>query len=134
MPLLLVAVVVQIILSGGVFVVNGKVGAEQLAWVAPSRWGFAATAATSNYNVIVPGAGVSAVAADSPSPGTLPASGKAVTARQTAAAAKARASGNHAAPARTAASAKVSEDVLTTPEDVLDREDVRCGNARGTPA
>ena len=56
MPLLLVAVVVQIILSGGVFTVNGKVGAEQLAWLAPSRWGFAATAATANYNVIVPSA------------------------------------------------------------------------------
>ena len=114
MPLLLVAVVVQIILSGGVFVVNGKVGAEQLAWVAPSRWGFAATAATSNYNVIVPGVGVSAAAVTSPSPGTPPASGKAVTARQTATSANAHAPGKDAAPARTAASAKASLTARTS--------------------
>ncbi len=69
MPLLLVAVVVQIILSGGVFTVNGKVGAEQLAWLAPSRWGFAATAATANYNVIVPSAGVSAAGSPRARPG-----------------------------------------------------------------
>src|SRR5450755_3009535 len=68
MPLLLVAVVVQIILSGGVFTVNGKVGAEQLAWLAPSRWGFAATASTANYNVIVPSAGVSAAGAGQAGP------------------------------------------------------------------
>ena len=70
MPLLLVAVVVQIILSGGVFTVNGKAGAEQLAWLAPSRWGFAATASTANYNVIVPSAGVSAAGAAQGRPGT----------------------------------------------------------------
>jgi hypothetical protein len=67
---------VQIILSGGVFTVNGKVGAEQLAWLAPSRWGFAATASTANYNVIVPSVGVSAAAAGNAGPGRLPATGK----------------------------------------------------------
>ena len=43
MPLLLVAVVVQIILSGGVFTVNGKVGAEQLAWLADDVKGLSAS-------------------------------------------------------------------------------------------
>ena len=81
MPLLLVAVVVQIILSGGVFTVNGKVGAEQLAWLAPSRWGFAATASTANYNVIVPSAGVSAAGAGQAGPGMLPATGKPAAAK-----------------------------------------------------
>ena len=81
MPLLLVAVVVQIILSGGVFTVNGKVGAEQLAWLAPSRWGFAATAATANYNVIVPSAGVSAAGAGKAGPGRPPATGKPAAAK-----------------------------------------------------
>ena len=76
MPLLLVAVVVQIILSGGVFTVNGKIGAEQLAWLAPSRWGFAATAATANYNVIVPSAGVSAAGSPRARPGQLPGAGR----------------------------------------------------------
>jgi ABC-type multidrug transport system ATPase subunit len=83
MPLLLVAVVVQIILSGGVFTVNGKVGAEQLAWLAPSRWGFAATAATANYNVIVPSAGVSAAGAPAAGPASLAASGKPGSAKVT---------------------------------------------------
>jgi ABC-type multidrug transport system ATPase subunit len=54
MPLLVVAVLVEVVLSGGVFPLNGKVGLEQFSWLSPSRWGFAATAATSNLNQIQP--------------------------------------------------------------------------------
>jgi peptidoglycan/LPS O-acetylase OafA/YrhL len=54
MPLLVVAVLVQVVLSGGVFPLNGKVGLDQLSWLSPSRWGFAATASTSNLNQVAP--------------------------------------------------------------------------------
>jgi ABC transport system ATP-binding/permease protein len=52
MPLLVVGVMFQVILTGGIFPVAGKVGLEQISWVAPSRWGFAAVASTVNLNVI----------------------------------------------------------------------------------
>ncbi len=54
MPLLMVLVVVEVILTGGVFTIAGKVGLEQVAWLSPSRWGFAATAATAKLNKLVP--------------------------------------------------------------------------------
>jgi len=52
MPLLIVAVIFQVVMTGGVFSLAGKAGLEQVAWVSPSRWGFAAMASTSNLNVI----------------------------------------------------------------------------------
>jgi len=52
MPLLIVAVIFQVILTGGVFPLHGQAGVEQIAWLSPSRWGFAATASTANLNVI----------------------------------------------------------------------------------
>ncbi len=61
MPLLLVAVVVEIIFTGTVFALNGKAGLEQIAWLSPSRWGFAAPASTSDLTRIMP-----------PVPGTKP--------------------------------------------------------------
>jgi ABC-type multidrug transport system ATPase subunit len=57
MPLLVLASMVQIILSGGVIALPGKAGLEQLAWITPSRWGFGATAATVNLNRISPPSG-----------------------------------------------------------------------------
>jgi hypothetical protein len=54
MPLLVLAVLVEVVLSGGVFAVNGITGLEQLAWLAPSRWGFAAIASTADLNKIQP--------------------------------------------------------------------------------
>jgi hypothetical protein len=52
MPLVFVLVMIQVITTGGVIAVHGKVGLEQLAWLTPSRWGFAANASTVNLNVI----------------------------------------------------------------------------------
>ncbi len=52
MPLLVVGVMFQVILTGGIFPLAGKVGLEQVAWVSPSRWGFAAVASTVRLNVI----------------------------------------------------------------------------------
>ena len=44
----------QVIFTGGVFALNGKLVLEQLAWLSPSRWGFAATASTVNLTKIAP--------------------------------------------------------------------------------
>jgi ABC-type multidrug transport system ATPase subunit len=55
MPLLVVTVLFQVVLTGGLFALNGTAGIEQIAWLSPSRWGFAATASTVNLNVIIPG-------------------------------------------------------------------------------
>jgi hypothetical protein len=54
MPLLVVAVLVQVVLSGGVFPLNGKAGLEQFSWFSPSRWGFSAAASTTNLNQVAP--------------------------------------------------------------------------------
>ena len=54
MPLLVVVVMFQVVLSGGVFPLNGKVGLEQVAWISPSRWGYAAAGSTSSLNAIIP--------------------------------------------------------------------------------
>ena len=52
MPILVLLTMVQVILSGGVVSLVGKTGLAQLAYVAPSRWGFGAVASTVNLNVI----------------------------------------------------------------------------------
>jgi ABC-type transport system involved in multi-copper enzyme maturation permease subunit len=54
MPLMVVTVLAQVVLSGGVFLINGKTGLNQLSWLTPSRWGFAAAASTSNLNLLQP--------------------------------------------------------------------------------
>ncbi|MGH3233465.1 MAG: ATP-binding cassette domain-containing protein, partial [Streptosporangiaceae bacterium] len=62
MPFLVLLTMVQVILSGGVVSLVGKPGLEQLAYIAPSRWGFGAVASTVNLNVI----GVSAPGSTDP--------------------------------------------------------------------
>jgi hypothetical protein len=57
MPILMVLVVVQVILTGGVFAIASTAGLAEVSWLSPSRWGFAATASTSNLNKIGPPAG-----------------------------------------------------------------------------
>ncbi len=52
MPLVFLLVMVQVVTTGGIFAVHGKLGIEQIAWLTPSRWGFAANAATVNLNLI----------------------------------------------------------------------------------
>jgi ABC transport system ATP-binding/permease protein len=55
-PLLVGIVMVQVVLSGGIFPLHGKVGLDQVSWISPSRWGYAATAATSDLNKVLPAA------------------------------------------------------------------------------
>ena len=52
--LLFISVMLQIVLTGGVIAIAGKVGVEQLAWISPSRWGFGAVASTTNLNLLEP--------------------------------------------------------------------------------
>jgi ABC-type multidrug transport system ATPase subunit/pSer/pThr/pTyr-binding forkhead associated (FHA) protein len=54
MPLLVVAVLVEVVLSGGIIRLNNLTGLEQLSWLSPSRWGFAAAAATVDLNNVTP--------------------------------------------------------------------------------
>jgi hypothetical protein len=73
MPLLVVGVMFQVILTGGIFPLAGKVGLEQVAWASPSRWGFAAVGSTVNMNVIqqpVPPAGAAVLPATRPAAAT----------------------------------------------------------------
>ena len=54
MPLVFLLVMVQVITTGSFIQVHGKPGLEQLAWLTPSRWGFAAGASTVDLNKITP--------------------------------------------------------------------------------
>ncbi|ORA74006.1 ABC transporter ATP-binding protein [Mycobacterium heidelbergense] len=55
MPLLVVAVMSQLVFSGGMIPVTGRVGLDQMSWVTPARWGFAASASTADLTHLVPG-------------------------------------------------------------------------------
>ena len=46
MPMLVVAVMSQLVFSGGMIPVTGRIGLDQLSWITPARWGFAITAST----------------------------------------------------------------------------------------
>lgn len=54
MPMLVIATMTQIVFSGGLIPVTGRAGLEQLSFLFPSRWGFAATAATCDLRKLVP--------------------------------------------------------------------------------
>ena len=62
MPFLVLLTMAQVILSGGVVSLVGKTGLQQLAYIAPARWGFGAVSSTVNLNVI----GVSAPGSTDP--------------------------------------------------------------------
>jgi hypothetical protein len=55
-PPLVVAVMAQLVLCSGVIPVTGRAVLEQVSWLAPARWGYAAAAATVDLKRIVPGA------------------------------------------------------------------------------
>ena len=52
MPLLVLVVMAQLILCGGLFPVRDQVPMGQLSWLSPSRWAYAMGAATVNLNTI----------------------------------------------------------------------------------
>jgi ABC-type multidrug transport system ATPase subunit/pSer/pThr/pTyr-binding forkhead associated (FHA) protein len=55
MPLLVLLIMVQLILCGGLFEVYDRPVLDQLAWLVPSRWGFSMTAATAGIGDITRG-------------------------------------------------------------------------------
>src|ERR1700710_1902052 len=54
MPLLVVAIMSQLVFSGGMIPVTGRVVLDQLSWVTPARWGFASSASTVDLTRLVP--------------------------------------------------------------------------------
>ncbi|WP_369133696.1 ATP-binding cassette domain-containing protein [Modestobacter sp. I12A-02662] len=54
MPLLVLTVMVQLVLAGGLFPLVGRAGLDQLSWLLPSRWGFAMGAATMDLGKVPP--------------------------------------------------------------------------------
>ncbi len=55
MPLLVVAVMSQLVFSGGMIPVTGRLGLDQMSWATPARWGFAASASTVDLIKLEPG-------------------------------------------------------------------------------
>nr|WP_301148406.1 FHA domain-containing protein [Mycobacterium simiae] len=54
MPLFVVAVMAQLVLCGGMVPVTGRLGLDQLSFVTPARWGYAAAASTVDLRHLVP--------------------------------------------------------------------------------
>ena len=50
MPLLVLVVMAELVLCGGIFAVKGRMPLEQLAWLSPSRWAYAMAASTVDLN------------------------------------------------------------------------------------
>jgi ABC-type multidrug transport system ATPase subunit len=55
MPLLVIAIMSQLVFQGGMIPVTGRLVLDQLSWVTPARWGFASTASTIDLLRLVPG-------------------------------------------------------------------------------
>ncbi|MDP7736714.1 ATP-binding cassette domain-containing protein [Mycobacterium paragordonae] len=55
MPLLVLSLMLQLVLAGGVVPVTNRPFLDQLSWLVPARWGYGASAATVNLRELVPG-------------------------------------------------------------------------------
>ena len=55
MPLLVVSVMMQMVLSGGMVPVTHRIFLDQLSWLVPSRWGYAAQGSTVDLWAVSPG-------------------------------------------------------------------------------
>ncbi|MBW0016272.1 MAG: ATP-binding cassette domain-containing protein [Mycobacterium sp.] len=53
MPLLVVSIMSQLVLAGGMIQVYQRPGLEQLAWLTPARWGYAATASSVDFPALI---------------------------------------------------------------------------------
>ncbi len=52
MPMLVVMIMIQLVMAGGLIPVTGRPGLEQLSWLFPSRWGYAAAASTVDIKLL----------------------------------------------------------------------------------
>ncbi|ORJ60723.1 ATP-binding cassette domain-containing protein [Mycobacterium simiae] len=53
MPLLVVSIMSQLVLAGGMIPVYQRPGLEELAWLTPARWGYAAAASSIDFPALV---------------------------------------------------------------------------------
>jgi len=53
MPLLVLITMAQLVLSGGLVVLVGKPGLQQISWLAPARWGYAAVGSSIDLNRVL---------------------------------------------------------------------------------
>jgi hypothetical protein len=53
MPLLVVTIMSQLVLAGGMIPVTGRAGLNQLSWLTPGRWGYAAGASSIDFPDLV---------------------------------------------------------------------------------
>ncbi|UVS79460.1 ATP-binding cassette domain-containing protein [Actinokineospora sp. UTMC 2448] len=74
MPVLVVIVMAQLVLCGGMVPVADRVVLDQVSWLAPARWGYAAAAGTADLARFVPGASDDVLWRHSPSWWSLAAS------------------------------------------------------------
>ncbi|WP_192886833.1 ATP-binding cassette domain-containing protein [Mycobacterium sp. MFM001] len=54
LPMLVVAIMVSMVMAGGLIPVTGRMGLDQASWLLPARWGFAASASTVDLHTIEP--------------------------------------------------------------------------------
>jgi ABC-type multidrug transport system ATPase subunit len=55
MPLLVTAIMSQLVFSGGMIWVTNRPGLDQLSWATPARWGYAAASSTIDTHRLTPG-------------------------------------------------------------------------------
>jgi ABC-type multidrug transport system ATPase subunit len=53
MPLLVVSIMSQLVLAGGMIPVTGRAGLDQMSWLLPARWGYAAGASSIDFPSLV---------------------------------------------------------------------------------
>ena len=66
MPLLVVTVMMQLVMCGGLIPITGRPFLSQLSWVVPSRWGYALGASTADVRALVPSAAPDALWSQNP--------------------------------------------------------------------
>ncbi|OBI44563.1 ABC transporter ATP-binding protein [Mycobacterium kyorinense] len=54
LPMLVVTIMASMVLAGGLIQVTGRIGLDQLSWLLPARWGFAASASTVDLRAVEP--------------------------------------------------------------------------------
>jgi ABC-type multidrug transport system ATPase subunit/ABC-type multidrug transport system permease subunit len=54
LPMLVLSMMLSIVFCGGMIPVSGRPVLDQLSWASPARWGFAATASTTDLTTIAP--------------------------------------------------------------------------------
>ena len=54
LPMLVVTIMASMVLAGGLIQVTGRIGLDQVSWLLPARWGFAASASTVDLRAVYP--------------------------------------------------------------------------------